>query len=126
MSANEPAVLPAAEYDALTDTRPAPVAPASAKVDRAYYWMIIPVLAVFGFFITLPALIGAFFSFTNYAGYGDWHFIGLTNYAALFSDPRILQSYGFTIFFAVVATIVTNALALFLAIGLNSKIKWKK
>ena len=68
MSANEPAVLPAAEYEALTDARPAPIAPARGKVDRAYYWMIIPVLVVFGFFITLPALIGAFFSFTNYAG----------------------------------------------------------
>src|SRR6478735_6897430 len=98
----------------------------STKVEKVYYFMLFPAVALFTFFITLPGLIGMFFSITNYAGYGDWHFIGLTNYAALFSDPRILQSYGFTIFFAVVATIVTNALALFLAIGLNSKIKWKK
>ena len=98
----------------------------STKVEKVYYFMLLPAVALFTFFITLPGLIGMFFSITNYAGYGDWHFIGLTNYAALFSDPRILQSYGFTIFFAVVATIVTNALALFLAIGLNSKIKWKK
>ena len=98
----------------------------STKVEKVYYFMLFPAVALFTFFITLPGLIGMFFSITNYAGYGDWHFIGLTNYAALFSDPRILQSYGFTIFFAVIATIVTNALALFLAIGLNSKIKWKK
>jgi raffinose/stachyose/melibiose transport system permease protein len=98
----------------------------SKRVERVYYFMLFPAVALFTFFITLPGVIGMFFSITNYAGYGDWHFIGLTNYGALFSDPRILQSYGFTIFFAVVATIVTNALALFLAIGLNSKIKWKK
>jgi raffinose/stachyose/melibiose transport system permease protein len=98
----------------------------SKKVERVYYVMLVPAVALFTFFITLPGLIGMFFSITNYAGYGDWHFIGLTNYAALFSDPRILQSYGFTIFFAVVATVVTNALALFLAIGLNAKITWKK
>ena len=64
--------------------------------------MIIPVLVVFGFFITLPALIGAFFSFTNYAGYGDWEFIGLNNYINIFHDPTVLQPYLFTFFLAIV------------------------
>ncbi len=125
MSANEPAVLPAAEYEALTDTRPAPVAPARGKVDRAYYWMIIPVLVVFGFFITLPALIGAFFSFTNYAGYGDWEFIGFTNYINIFQDPTVLQPYLFTFFLAIVCTIMVNIVGMAVALGLNAKIKWR-
>ena len=125
MSANEPAVLPAAEYEALTDARPAPVAPARGKVDRAYYWMIIPVLVVFGFFITLPALIGAFFSFTNYAGYGDWQFIGLNNYINIFHDPTVLQPYLFTFFLAIVCTIAVNVVGLLIALGLNAKIKWR-
>src|SRR6478752_9753980 len=117
MSANEPAVLSAAEYDALTDIRPAPVAPARGKVDRAYFWMIIPVLAVFGFFITLPALIGAFFSFTNYAGYGAWEFIGLNNYINIFHDPTVLQPYLFTFFLAIVCTIAVNVVGMAVALG---------
>lgn len=98
----------------------------SRRVERVYYFMLFPAVLLFSFFITLPALIGMFYSVTNYAGFGSWHFIGLTNYRSIFSDPGILQSYGFTIFFAVVATVVVNTLALVLAILLNSKIKWKK
>jgi raffinose/stachyose/melibiose transport system permease protein len=126
MSANEPAVLPAAEYEALTDSvaarRPPPVAPARGKVDRAYYWMSIPVLLIFGFFITLPALIGAFFSFTNFAGYGDWEFVGLNNYLNIFQDPTVLQPYLFTFFLAVVCTITVTIVGMAVALGLNAKI----
>ena len=45
-------------------------------------------------------MIGIFFSFTNSIGLGEWEFIGLTNYIALFSDPLIVQSYLFTFGFA--------------------------
>ena len=95
------------------------------KVEKTYFFMLLPAVVLFSLFITVPGLIGMFFSFTNYFGFGEWKFVGFTNYASIFSDPRILQSYGFTIFFAVVTTIVVNALALLLAIGLNAKIKFK-
>ena len=93
--------------------------------DPTYYVMLVPVLLLFSVFITLPAIIGAFYSFTNYVGYGDWKFIGLTNYTAIFTDPNILHAYGFTLFFAVFTTIVVNVIALALAMGLSAKIKWK-
>jgi raffinose/stachyose/melibiose transport system permease protein len=95
------------------------------RTDPTYYVMLVPVLLLFSVFITLPAIIGAFYSFTNYVGYGDWKFIGLTNYTAIFTDPNILHAYGFTLFFAVFTTIVVNVIALALAMGLSAKIKWK-
>jgi raffinose/stachyose/melibiose transport system permease protein len=95
------------------------------KTDPAYYWMVVPVLALFAFFITLPALVGVFFSLTNYAGYGDWKFIGLSNYVNIFKDPAILQSYIFTFVFALTTTVVVNVVALAIALGLNAKIKWR-
>lgn len=95
------------------------------KVDPTYYWMIIPVLILFALFSTVPAIIGGFFSFTNYAGYGDWKMIGLQNFQNIFSDPEILASYLFTFFFAIVATLTVNVVALLLALGLNAKIKFK-
>ena len=98
---------------------------AKDKIDPTYYWMVVPVLALFAFFITLPALVGVFFSLTNYAGYGDWKFIGLSNYVNIFKDPAILQSYIFTFVFALTTTVVVNIVALAIALGLNAKIKWR-
>ena len=95
-----------------------PVAP-------AYLLMVIPAIALFTFFIVYPAIDGMFYSFTNYVGYGAWHSIGFANYKAAFSDPTIRDSYGFTLLFAVVACIVTNVVALALALALNAKIKWR-
>jgi raffinose/stachyose/melibiose transport system permease protein len=95
------------------------------RVERTYVVMLLPVVLLFTLFITLPALIGLFYSFTNYQGYGDYKFVGLTNYVALFSDPRILAAYGFTLGFSIVTVIVVNAIAMALAIGLNAKIKLK-
>jgi raffinose/stachyose/melibiose transport system permease protein len=66
-----------------------------------------------------------FFSLTNYAGYGDWKFIGLSNYVNIFKDPAILQSYIFTFVFALTTTVVVNIVALAIALGLNAKIKWR-
>jgi raffinose/stachyose/melibiose transport system permease protein len=95
-----------------------PVAP-------AYLLMVIPAIALFTFFIIYPAINGMFYSFTNYVGYGAWHSIGFANYKAAFSDPTIRDSYGFTLLFAVVACILTNVVALALALALNAKIKWR-
>lgn len=54
------------------------------KVDPAYYWMAVPAAIIFAFFLYLPFLDGVKYSFTNSQGYGDYKFIGLKNYIALF------------------------------------------
>jgi raffinose/stachyose/melibiose transport system permease protein len=95
------------------------------RVEATYLVMLLPVVLLFTLFITVPALVGVFYSFTNYQGYGSWKFIGMTNYVALFGDPRILSSYGFTLWFSIVTVIVVNVVALALALGLNAKIKLK-
>lgn len=105
--------------------QPSPTTVRSRKVDRTYHLMLLPALLLFTVFITLTGLVGMFYSLTNYAGFGDWKFIGLRNYTSMFSDPRILESYWFTTWFAVLTTVVVNAVALLLALGLNGRIKWK-
>jgi len=94
-------------------------------VTPTYLLMVIPAILLFTFFIIYPAVQGMFWSFTNYVGYGSWHFIGLANYKAAFADPTIRDSYGFTLLFAVVACILTNAVAMSLALALNAKIRWR-
>ena len=95
------------------------------RLDPTYLVMIVPVLALFTLFIVFPALTGVFFSFTNYAGYGDWIFIGGRNYVNMLNDPSILQAYLFTFFFALLSTVIVNVLSLALALALNAKIKWR-
>lgn len=97
-----------------TETRRAP---------SAYYWMVWPAVIAFAFFHTLPVVVGIFFSFTNYPGYGAWNFVGISNYINLLRDDRVLQAYGFSFLFAIVATLLTNAISLAIAMGLNAKIR---
>ena len=90
-----------------------------------FYWMALPAFALFFLLHTIPALTGFFYSFTDYAGYGTWNWVGLKNYANLLQDDRIRDSYWFTLKFAVVATVLINAVALAIAVGLNAKIRFR-
>ena len=102
-----------------------PARPGRRRVERIYYLFLLPSVVLFTLAITVPAMMGIFFSFTNSIGFGDWDFIGLTNYIALFSDPAVLESYLFTIGFAAVTVVVVNVLAFGLALGLISRIRFK-
>jgi raffinose/stachyose/melibiose transport system permease protein len=98
------------------------------RTDRThptFYWMVVPAFVLFFIFHTIPVLQGIFYSFTNFAGYGEYEFVGLENYAALFSDQRIRDSYLFTFQFAILSTILVNVFALAIAVGLNAKIKFR-
>ena len=94
-------------------------------VEGIYYALLFPALFLFTLSITLPAIMGIFFSFTNSIGFGDWDFVGLINYQALFTDPAIWESYTFTIGFAAATVIVVNVIAFLLAVGLTSRIRFK-
>ncbi len=94
----------------------------TARAASIYHWIVWPAVILFALFHTLPVIVGIFFSFTNYPGYGDWNFVGISNYLNLFKDDRVLQAYGFSFLFAIVATILTNAFSLMIALGLNAKI----
>jgi raffinose/stachyose/melibiose transport system permease protein len=95
------------------------------RVEPIYYLFLLPSLVLFTLAITVPGIIGIFFSFTDSIGIGEWSFNGFTNYIALFSDPAILQSYLFTFGFAVATVIVVNVVAFLLAVGLTARIRFK-
>ncbi|MCP2032587.1 raffinose/stachyose/melibiose transport system permease protein [Okibacterium sp. HSC-33S16] len=95
------------------------------KVDPVYYLFLLPTLVLFTLAITLPAVLGIFYSFTNFIGFGDWQLVGFTNYIAVFSDPAVLSSYLFTFGFAFVTVILVNVIAFLLAVALTSRIRLK-
>lgn len=87
--------------------------------------MLLPALLLFVLFNTIPLITGAFYSFTNYRGYGSYDFVGFRNFSDLFRDIRVGKSYLFTFKYAIAGTIIVNVISLLLAMGLNSKIKFK-
>jgi raffinose/stachyose/melibiose transport system permease protein len=88
------------------------------------YLFLVPTILLFTAFVVAPAVVGIFYSFTSYVGFGDWEFLGLSNYTALFTDPSVLEAYGFTLFFAVVTVVIAQAVALSLAIALSRRIRF--
>lgn len=99
--------------------------PREGRLDRTFYWMVLPAFVLFFIFHTVPVLQGIFYSLTDSPGYGAWNFVGLANYAALFSDERVRNAYLFTFQFALVCTILVNVIALVIAIWLNGRIKFR-
>jgi len=101
-----------------------PVLRARPGVEPIYWLFLFPAVAVFTLLITYPAVEGLTMSFTNSIGLGDFEWIGVRNYIALFRDENILSSYAFTFLFAAVSVILVNIIAFFLALGLTSKIRF--
>lgn len=93
--------------------------------EKTFLLITIPILALFFCFNTLPLIKGLIYSFTNFKGFGEFDWVGLRNYVDLFTDARVGKSYLFTFKLAVAATLVVNVVSLILALGLNSKIKFK-
>ena len=93
--------------------------------NKIYLMIVLPMVLLFFIFHTFPLLRGFVYSLTNSKGFGTYDFIGLRNYVDLFADERVRNSYLFTFKFAIVCTIVVNIISMILALGLNSKIKFK-
>ncbi|MCU1405352.1 MAG: sugar transporter permease [Glaciihabitans sp.] len=102
-----------------------PIPKKKKRIDPVFYLFLVPTLVIFTLAITLPAVLGIFYSFTDSIGFGDYELVGLTNYIALFSDPAVLGSYGFTLGFSVVTVLVVNVVSFMLAIGLTARIRAK-
>ncbi|WP_394253460.1 carbohydrate ABC transporter permease [Arthrobacter pityocampae] len=127
MTATAPPPAPGTETRARASAQaaPAPRRTKQGRTPKAFYWMVVPAVVIFFGLHTIPVITGMFFSLTNYAGYGTWSFVGLSNYLNLFRDDRVIASYLFTFGFAIVSTIAVNVISLAIALGLNSRIKFR-
>jgi alpha-1,4-digalacturonate transport system permease protein len=76
---------------------------------------------LFGLFFLWPGVLGLSYSLTDYRGWGDPEFVGLSNYADLFGDSEFYQSLGRTFLYAVFAVPVSYCLALAMAVALTTQ-----
>jgi len=98
-----------------------------AQQQRLWGWIFLSPW-IFGFlaFTLFPMVASLIFSFTDFNIGQDIHFIGLTNWQKLFTDPATVQSLGVTMRFALVSLPVAIVFPLLLATMLNSKMLFAK
>lgn len=98
------------------------------KQQRMWGWIFIsPWIIGFVIFTAAPIIASFIFTFTEFnLGNPEIHFVGLRNWAKLFSDPLNLQAMGVTVKFGLMAVPLGIALPLGMAALLNSKYLWGK
>jgi ABC-type sugar transport system permease subunit len=87
----------------------------------APYAFISPFYILFGLFLLLPIIFGAYLSFTEWAGFGTPEVVGIANYQRLFGDSQFYLSLANTLFFVLVSMLVVVPLALLIAQALNTR-----
>lgn len=84
----------------------------------------IPAVIAILIFVEIPFIMSIVYSFTKWNGLDKLpKFIGLENYIELLSDKDMLNSLIFTLKYTVFMVVFINAIALLLAIALDSNIK---
>lgn len=84
----------------------------------------IPALILFSIFTYIPLIMTLGYSVTDWNGYSkEFNFVGLDNFLKVFTDAEVLQTFGNTLYFTVLAVIIGLALQLMLAIFLFEKLK---
>lgn len=80
------------------------------KNKNLLFWAFIfmlPNLIHFVLFFLLPAILGVWYSFTNFDGFGSYDIVGLKNYIELFTDPLFYKVMIRTIMYCAILVPLT-------------------
>ncbi|MFC0472130.1 carbohydrate ABC transporter permease [Halalkalibacter kiskunsagensis] len=94
-----------------------------AKIDKGShgYYFIAPFFIVFFIFGLAPILYSLYLSFTDWSGFNEPTFVGLSNYERLLSDGLFYKSIGNTLIIWILSIIPQLTIALTLALVLHEK-----
>lgn len=107
---------------------------AAKKIPRQPFWnntkyvpylYILPNMLLFVVFMIIPLLMSGYYSLTKWSGMEKPKFIGLRNYIALFQDNVFLLSVWNTFKFTLLTVPPLVVLALFFAVFLNRKMRFR-
>jgi raffinose/stachyose/melibiose transport system permease protein len=87
------------------------------------WWFAAPAVLVYAAVVLYPSGSGVVYAFTDWTGIGDWSFVGMENFATLFSDEAARGSLLNTVLLTVAIVVVQNGIGLLLALGVHSKIR---
>ena len=83
------------------------------------YAFLMPFLVLFAIFVIVPVGVAMYYSLTNYNMIQTPKFVGLSNYAMIWSDNTFTHAFWFTAAFTVVSTLLINVLAFAIALLLT-------
>ena len=84
---------------------------------------ILPTFAAFVIGFVWPFIQGIYLSFCNFNTPRDAKWVGINNYAKVFTDAGFMNAFKNTAAFAVVSIILINVLAFFIAYALTQKMR---
>lgn len=94
------------------------------KQEIPWILFFVPALIVYSIVVIIPTVSTIGLSFTDYNGFStDFHITGLTNYLMVFKNKAALTSITNSLIYGVTVPILVTALAIPLALALNSKLK---
>lgn len=94
-----------------------------SKIDFTSYAFMIPAFIIYCSVIVFPVGYSIWISLHEGSGVGEMKFVGLSNYAALFSDSVFLMALKNNLLWIVLTVIVTTAVSLILAVLLNQNFR---
>jgi raffinose/stachyose/melibiose transport system permease protein len=80
-------------------------------------------LAIFTVVLVVPFVNGFYYTFTDWDGFKVDKFVGLSNYAESFADPKFWSTLKFTGLFVVVSLVLVNVVAFGLALIVTSNLR---
>jgi len=81
--------------------------------------LVLPTLLAFSIGFIIPFFQGLYLSFCQFTTAKNAEFIGLGNYLRVFRDDTFMDSFGFTVLFAIVSILTINLIAFALAMILT-------
>ena len=103
------------------DIKPAaPQASGRLNVGGAAYFFVGPAMLLFAVFVLAPLLSSLYYAFTNWDGYAEPTFVGLSNFKRAFLDTTYLSSYLHVILYIIGTLFFEVAFGLLMAVLLDS------
>jgi raffinose/stachyose/melibiose transport system permease protein len=89
--------------------------------DRTYLVLfILPAILLVSIFFIIPNILNFYYSFTDWSSYKSTiNFVGLYNFKELFGEGDIIKDLWTTIKYSVMVGVITNVVALILALALE-------
>ncbi len=92
-------------------------------IKRYFPVFALPTMAAFTIGFILPFVMGIYLSFCEFTTVTNAKFVGIKNYARIFSDDTFIHALWFTALFTVVSVVLINVLAFTIAMLLTKGIK---
>ena len=74
-------------------------------------------------FLVFPILSSLYYSFTDYSGFGEAEWVGLSNFSRMMSDDLFWKSLGNTLYYTALAVPIGVVVAIVLALAMNQPLR---